>query len=72
MQRRQRDYLNAVEPIARERANLATMFSRMTILETGEVLREYPPRVQAIDDGYVELTKMLRMRFLGAADAGGV
>jgi hypothetical protein len=69
IRQRQRDYLQAVEPIARERAKLAMMFTRLTFFpETGEVRRDYPPEIQAIDDKYVELTKVLQLRFIGTAN----
>ena len=70
IKQRQRDYLQAVEPITRERVRLSMMFTRPTIFPaTGEVRREYPPEIQAIDDKYAELTKVLQLRFLGTANA---
>ncbi len=72
IKQRQFDYLRAVEPIARERAKLAMMFARCTLFPgTGEVRREYSPEVQALDDQYVALTKLLQLRFLGTADGAG-
>ena len=69
IRQRQRDYLQAVKPIARERAHLAMMYARLTLFPaTGEVRREYPPEIQAIDDKYAELTKVLQLRFLGTAN----
>ena len=67
IRQRQRDYLQAVEPIARERAQLAMMFTQMTFFPaTGEVRRVYPPEIQAIDDKYAELTTMLQALFFDA------
>lgn len=69
IRQRQHDYMQAVEPIARERAHLAMMFTRLTFFPaTGEVRPEYPPEIQAIDDKYAELTKVLQLRFFGTAN----
>ncbi len=66
MRQRQRDYLLAVEPIARERARLAMMFTRLVFFPaTGKACCEYPPQIKAIDDKYVELTKVLQCHFFG-------
>ena len=67
IRQRRRDYLQAVEPIARERAQLAMMFTQMTFFPaTGEISRSYSPEIQAIDDKYAELTTILQAHFLGA------
>ena len=69
IRRRQMAYLEAAEPITRARVKLRLFATTTTMTIPGGEMREtLPPEIQAIDDKYAELLKVLQRHFLGTAN----
>ena len=62
-----KQYLREIEPFVQERVKLSSMFSQFILKETGEIIKTYPSKVEAMDKEYEKIIDHIREGIFGKA-----